>query len=163
MNLTNFRFHPTALTAARSFTRGPGQCEVCKRVTGWLYSGPLYAGRKSQPCAECIASGRFDAYLNDEFWAFFDTDLSEVSGEYHDELLKRTPGFPVFNPFTWPGTDGTPLAFIGYGEDEALWRDMAARAAMTKAFGQNLEGPSSYALVFRELGGGPFRVVVDLD
>ncbi len=101
--------------------------------------------------------------MNDPFWAFFDIDLSEVSAEYHDELLKRTPGFAVFNPFTWPGSGGTPLAFIGYGEEEVLWHDLDARSAMAKAFGQDLEGPPSNALVFQELDGGPYRVVVDLD
>ncbi|MBS0412599.1 MAG: CbrC family protein [Proteobacteria bacterium] len=163
MDVPTFRFHPTALTAPRSFTKTAGQCEVCNRMMGWLYNGPLYAGRKCQPCPDCIANGRLDAYLGDKFWAFFDIDLAEVADEHRNELLKRTPGFAVFNPFTWPAKDGTPLAFIGYGDEKALWTDLAARSAMAEAFGEELDRPSSYALVFRELDSGAYRVLIDLD
>ena len=163
MSVPEFRFHPTAFAAGRAFEPVEGPCEVCGRSTGWRYTGPLYACREVRPCPDCIAEGRVATYVGDANFTFFDVDLREVQPRWHEELLRRTPGFAVFNPFPWPAKDGAPLAFVGYGDDADLWQDDRARAAMTEAFDDEPEGPSPYALVFRDLEGVDFRVVIDLD
>jgi uncharacterized protein CbrC (UPF0167 family) len=163
MMLPQFRFHPTAFAEGRVFEQTDEACAGCGRSAGWRYVGPLYARQKVQPCPDCIANGRVAAFVGDANFSFFDTDLREVGPEWQEELLRRTPGFAVFNPFPWPAKDGVPLAFVGYGDEPALWEDQAARAAMTEAFAEELESPSPYALVFRELEGAGYRVVVDLD
>lgn len=163
MSVAEFRFHPTAFTPGRAFEQVDGPCQVCGRATRWRYTGPFYARRTAHPCPECIAEGRVATYVGDANFTFHDTDLREIHPQWREELLRRTPGFATFNPFSWPAKDGVPLAFVGYGDDVELLRNDRVRAAMNEAFEDELDGPSPYGLVFSDLEGAHFRVVVDLD
>jgi hypothetical protein len=57
-------------------------------------------------------------------------------------------------------------AFTGYGENERLLAIPAVRSAIKTAFeeiGQTFRGPTSYALVFKEIDGERYRAVIDFD
>ena len=162
-----FRFNPGAYDTGRSFKPSDEPCGVCARPSVWLYNGVLYAaGPQPTVCARCIADGRLDAHFGEAGFGFHDMALDEVEPELTEEISSRTPGFATFNPFTWPVIDGVPLAFLGYGDDAGMWNIPAAREAMVEAFmalGDELAGPTSYALVFRQVEGDRYRVWVDLD
>jgi hypothetical protein len=58
------------------------------------------------------------------------------------------------------------LGIRRYGEDQNLLDIVAARSAIEAAFGEigsKFDGPTSYALVFKEIDGERYRAVVDLD
>ena len=58
------------------------------------------------------------------------------------------------------------MAFVGYGDDEHLLEIVAVRSAIKAAFaevGQTLDGPTPYALVFKEIDGERYRAVIDVD
>ena len=162
-----FRFHPGAYEAKRTFETSDEPCDACGRPCVWKYTGGVYANA-AEPvvCARCIADGSLGRLLGEADYALHDVELEGAAAELEDELLRRTPGVASFNPFPWPVLDGVPLAFIGYGEDEALIALPKVRAAMAEAFaeiGWEAEGPSPYALLFREVAGVRWRAVVDLD
>lgn len=94
--------------------------------------------------------------------------MSDADPQLREEVFTRTPGFPTYNPFNWPVIDRQPLAFVGYGEDAALFADMTVRAAMNEALreagGKDLGStPSPYLLVFKQLVGERYVCWVDLD
>lgn len=153
-----FRFHPGAYN--RSFEPSEAVCPACRRTAIWLYIDNFYSVAGSAVCARCIASGRAAEMFKGEF---FDTRLEGAAPALRAEVLQRTPGFPVFNPFDWPVLDGAPLAFIGYGDEPAVWNDAEARAAINAAFEEEAVAPAPYALVFKELDGPRYVAVVDLD
>jgi uncharacterized protein CbrC (UPF0167 family) len=131
----------------------------------WEYVGVIYAVTTPTVCARCIADGRLGALLDDEKFALHDIQIVNADPALAQEVLQRTPGVACFNPFDWPVLDANPLAFMGYGEDEALIAVPAVRAAMESAFrkfGWEF-GPSPYALIFKELDGDRYKVVIDLD
>ena len=117
-------------------------------------------------CAQCIADGRTGEAVGTEDYSFHDTELDGAEAGPAGELMKRTPGVACFNPFEWPVLDGMPLGFIGVGNEAALMAIPEVRAAIGAAFaeiGWDAEGESPYALVFREIDGGRWRAVIDLD
>lgn len=164
-NKPHFRFNPVAYEHA--FEASEESCGVCSRACGWKYSGVVYmAGDPPTVCARCIADGRLAAFLGDRHFQLHDVSLDDADPELEDEVLRRTPGVSSFNPFAWPVLDGEPLAFVGYGEDEALIALPEVRAAIGEAFqelGRTFDGPSPYALVFKALDGPLYRAVIDLD
>ena len=160
-----FRFNPGAYEDGRSFERSSDVCEVCSRPCVWKYTGNIYA--KEEPsvvCARCIANGELGKFLGD--FGLHDVDLSGAEPSLKMEVRQRTPGVACYNPFEWPVLDAKPLAFAGYGEDENLLDIAAVRSAIEAAFGeigQKFNGPTPYALVFKEIDGERYRAVVDFD
>lgn len=157
-----FRFSPRAYETG-SFEASDEKCDLCGRPCVWQYDEGIYAATK-QPdfvCARCLADDKLRAYFGAEDYLLHDISLEGVDEAIETELLQRTPGVASFNPFEWPVRDGMPLAFIGYGDDEAVLADPAARLAIAEAF--EGEDSSSYALVFRTLDGGAYEVVADFD
>lgn len=161
----HFRFNPVAYRQA--FEASEERCDVCARACVWKYSGALYmAGDRPAVCARCIADGRLATFLGDRPFQLHDVFLDDADPALEDEVLRRTPGISCFNPFLWPVLDGRPLAFVGYGDDAALIALPEVQAAIGDAFvdlGWTFDGPTPYALVFRELDGPRYRAVVDLD
>jgi uncharacterized protein CbrC (UPF0167 family) len=161
----DFRFNAPAYDNV--FAASEESCGVCSRPCVWKYTGVIYmAGDQPTVCARCIADGRLAAFLGDRRFQLHDVFLDDADPALEEEVLQRTPGVSCFNPFVWPVIDGKPLAFVGYGEDEALIASPEVQAAIGEAFqelGWSFEGPSPYALVFKEIGGPRYRVVVDLD
>jgi uncharacterized protein CbrC (UPF0167 family) len=160
-----FRFNPGAYGDGRSFEPSNEICEACDRPCVWKYTGSIYALTRPSVCARCIADGRLGALLGDADFSLHDINIRGADLELTQEVLQRTPGVACFNPFEWPVLDAKPLAFIGYGEEKSLIAIPEVRAAMEDAFaevGWDF-GPSPYALLFREVDGERYRVVVDLD
>ena len=161
-----FRFFPTAYDED-VFVRTDDPCDICRQPSVWRYNGNIYVeGNEPLTCAGCIAEGRLAAYLKPRDFALHDIELDQVDETLAEELVKRTPGVPCFNPFPWPVIDRVPLAFIGYGDDTRIWDNLEARAAIVAAFdelGDTCDGPTPYALVFQTLDGGRYCAVLDFD
>jgi len=161
-----FRFNPGAYSQGRSFfTSSQRNCEACNLPCEWEYTGVIYAPTSPIVCARCIADGRLGALLGKGRFALHDIDISDAEPALAEEVLQRTPGVACFNPFSWPVLDAKPLAFMGYGGDEALIAIHAVRTVMEREFerfGWEFE-PSPYVLIFKELDGDRYRAVIDLD
>ena len=162
-----FRFNPVAYDVKGSFERSSDACDVCSRSCVWKYIGGVYVQMDSPVvCARCIASGELGRFLGDKRFSLHDADISDAKPSLRNEVLQLTPGFATYNAFDWPVLDAKPLAFVGYGEDETLLENAAVRSAIEAAFaeiGWKFDGPTSYALVFKEVDGERYRAVVDLD
>jgi uncharacterized protein CbrC (UPF0167 family) len=163
-----FRFHPGAYALERkTFEPSNEPCGVCGKPSVWLYAGNIYAIGSPSVCARCIASGALRDHFAGAGFGFHDTDLTGADPALADEVMEATPGFATFNPFSWPVLEGKPLAFLGYGDEPGMWSNLDARAAMVRAFREvlndDLKGPTSYALVFREIDGPRYVVEIDLD
>lgn len=161
-----FRFHPGAYTRG-SFIASDKACDVCGRASIWLYASSIYVdGDEPDVCARCIHDGRLAAHLDHDF-QMHDAELGgDTTGDLADEVMQRTPGFSTFNAFAWPVLDGKPLAYVGHGDEDALWDDPAAVdaiRAMYEESGETLEGRTPYALVFREVDGDRYLAIIDLD
>lgn len=160
-----FRFNPVAYR--HSFEASEELCDLCRRPFVWKYTGLIYSAAESPAvCARCIADGRLEAFFAGRNFQLHDVTLDGTDPALEDELLRRTPGIASFNAFGWPVLDGLPMAFVGYGEDEALIALPEVQAAIGEAFGElgwTFDGPSPYALLFKELDGPRYRAVVDLD
>ena len=162
-----FRFNPGAYGDRRSFERSSEVCDVCSRPCVWKYTGGIYA--KEEPavvCARCIATGELGRFFGEKHFSLQDIGISGAEPGLEKEVLQRTPGVASYNAFDWPVLDAKPLAFVGYGEDRDLFDIVAVRSAIEAAFeeiGQKIDGPTSYALVFKEIDGERYRAVVDFD
>ena len=162
-----FRFNPVAYDVKGSFEQSSDACDVCTRPCVWRYTGGVYV-QTDEPtvCARCIASGELGRFLGDKRFSLHDAGITGAEPSLENEVLQRTPGFASYNAFDWPVLDTKPLAFVGYGEDETLLQVAAVRSAIEAAFaemGWKFDGPTSYALIFREVDGERYRAVVDLD
>jgi uncharacterized protein len=162
-----FRFNPGAYEEGRSFERSSGACDVCSRPCVWKYTGGIYAEEEpAVVCARCIANGELGRFLGDKHFSLQDIGISGAEPSLEEEVLQRTPGVASYNAFDWPVLDAKPMAFVGYGEDEDLLDIIAVRSAIEAAFGElgrKFDGPTSYALVFKEIDGEQYRAVVDFD
>jgi uncharacterized protein CbrC (UPF0167 family) len=162
-----FRFYPGAYKEGGPFAASIDVCEVCSRPCGWKYSGGVYAKKEiSTVCARCIAGDKLGGFFGGDRFSLHDIELNGAEPSLKDEVLRRTPGVACYNPFEWPALDGKPLAFAGYGEDEDLLAIPAVRSAIRTAFeeiGQAFDGPTSYALIFKEIDGERYRAVIDFD
>jgi uncharacterized protein CbrC (UPF0167 family) len=162
----HFRFNPGAYEDGRSFERSSDVCEVCSRPCVWKHTAGVYATESPVVCARCIANGELGRFLGDKHFSLQDIEMSGAEPSLEKEVLQRTPGVASYNAFKWPVLDAKPLAFVGYGEDQDLLDIAAARSAIEAAFGEigrKFDGPTSYALVFKEIHGERYRAVVDFD
>lgn len=157
----HFRFYPGAYNAGGPFAESSEPCDLCNEPCGQRYTGSIYG--EAPPaivCAACIHAGRLGDHLHD-------VSVDGARPELEVELLARTPGVVSFNPFPWPVIDGVPLAFIGYGDDEALQNNQAASAAVIDAATeykfQDFTMPTPYALIFKQTDGARHVAVIDMD
>jgi uncharacterized protein CbrC (UPF0167 family) len=163
----HFRFNPNAYNANRVFEQSQVICDVCARECVWKYTGSIYSPSKPTVCASCIANGRLERFLGAENYSFHDTEAEGAEQDALGELLLRTPGVTCFNPFDWPVLNGIPMAFILYGDEESdMWKDPKVRAEVNKEYGNwpwDGNKPGSYVLLFKQVGGDEYRVVIDPD
>ena len=164
----HFRFNPGAYETGRSFEKSAEICDVCQSSCGWKYTGSIYALQRPTVCADCIANGNLTQFMDDRHFSLHDIELSGASSELETEVLQRTPGVACFYPFDWPVLDSKPMQFIGYGEDQRVLSNPDAQLAIEEAFVKadgeyELQTPTSYALVFKEISGDRYRAVIDLD
>jgi uncharacterized protein CbrC (UPF0167 family) len=163
----HFRFHPGAYERG-AFVQSTTGCGVCGRPCVWLYDGMIYtAGGKPTVCARCIADGSLAGFLEGSF-GLHDADFhDDVDDDLAEEVMQRTPGFVTFNAFEWPVRDGKPLAFFGHAEEDIVWTTPEAAEAVRKLYrdeqDEELEGRTSYAVVFKEVGGPRYVAALDLD
>jgi uncharacterized protein len=161
-----FRFYPGAYKEGGSFEPSSDLCNVCSRPCAWKYTGAIYGRDISTVCARCIASGELCGSGGGKDYGLHDIQINGAEPSLEAEVLQRTPEVTSFNPFEWPVIDGKPLAFAGYGQDKSLLAIPAVRSAIEAAFeeiGQTCDGPTSYALIFKEIDGDRYRAVIDLD
>lgn len=165
--MPDFRFNRLAYVDGNFLPSGKS-CDFCDRRAPLIYQGPIYVA-KPEPsiCDLCIAAGNLGERYGRKYPLFGDFQMEDAEPELVEEVFIRTPGFPTFNPFSWPAIERTPLAFFGHGDRQDVWGEAGARAAMEQAslevWGEPLAGPSSYLLVFREVGGTRWHAAVDLD
>jgi uncharacterized protein CbrC (UPF0167 family) len=161
-----FRFNPNAYADGISFKRSQDVCELCRRPSVWEYTGNIYTtSPRSTVCARCIAEDRLLGFLQDDLATLHDVDISGAEISLAKEVITRTPGVPCLNPFEWPVINGIPLAFMGYGDNAALINLPGVEEAIREGFAEYRQDSSlvSYVLIFKQLDGDRYRVVVDLD
>ncbi len=161
-----FRFNPNAYADGSSLKRSQENCELCLRPCVWQYTGNIYTvSRKPTVCARCIAEDCLLEFLCDDLATLHDIEISGVDVSLSREIRTRTPGIACYNPFEWPVIDGIPLAFMGYGDNKYLVNMPGVGEAMKKEFAEYGQeySPDSYALIFKQLDGGRYRVVADFD
>jgi uncharacterized protein CbrC (UPF0167 family) len=163
----NFRFFPKSYEVEGVFSKSDEICEACGKPSVWLYVGSIYTEGDPRICARCISDGSLDAFLGEKKYGFQDSLFPNADNDLRKEVLCRTPGVISFNPVDWPVIDSKPLSFFGYGDDEETWKTPAAVEAMKLKWreyaGEELEGQTSYLLVFKELDGPKYVAVLDLD
>lgn len=162
----HFRFYPGAYGEDAAFKPSQDACGVCGQPCGWRYVGNIYVVKPPEiVCASCIASGKLAEQYDD--LSLHDVALDGAEPALEAELLQRTPGVACFNPFVWPVLDGKPLAFVGYGDEPSFAKIEAAQEAAARAgeeFGlDDMDLPSAYALVFKEVDGERYEVSLDFD
>lgn len=161
-----FRFYPGAYEEGGSFEASTDVCEACSRPCVWKYTGGIYATESPVVCARCIANGDLGKFLGGKRFSLHDIEMNGAEPSLEDEVLRRTPGVACYNPFEWPVLDAKPLAFAGYGEDKNLLAIGAVRSAIAAAFGEigkTFDGPTSYALIFKEIDGERYCAAIDFD
>ena len=128
-----FRYHPDPVESG-SAERSEKPCELCGRVTGYRYTGPVYGPREPEVlCLECIrdgsASDRMPESTSDLDGPFTTIDGMPpgIPASVLDELLHRTPGFSGWQQERWQFHCDDAAAFLrpaGYAElqdlDDAL-------------------------------------------
>lgn len=110
--LPTFRYHPDPV-ASGSVEASANKCVCCKKVRGFIYTGPAYGEEELDEalCPWCIADGsaykKFDATFVDS--EAFDDDTPE---ELMNAICERTPGFNAWQTEKWPSCCGEPAAFV---------------------------------------------------
>ena len=164
--LPHFRFYPGCYEDG-TLKQTDEACVTCGEAGRWMFGGSIYSTSRDKPvCAGCIADDRLASHYGAGF-SMHDIDFDSDAGEYEIEVLQRTPGFPIYNPITWPVKDGVPMAYQGVGDQKHFWLDMDCRSAMQQFWrdniGDELEGPAYHLLVFKTLDGETFGFALDLD
>ncbi len=125
--LPQFKYHPSPIDTG-SVEPSAAACVCCKRVRGYVYSGPVYspAEQIDDICPWCIADGSAHHKLEAEF-----VDRAGV-GDYGswphvpdavaDEVAYRTPGFEGWQQERWFTCCGDAAAFLG----RAGYRELCA-------------------------------------
>lgn len=170
VNVTNdqpvFRFNPVAYEDGHAFVRSDDDCDVCSCPCVWKYTGSIYALESPTVCARCIANGKLGDFFKDGHFSLHDIEINGSDSNLEEEVIQRTPGVACFNPYQWPVIESKPLAFVGYGENKDLIALSEVKHAIDEAFseiGWKFEGPTPYALIFKEIDGDLYRAVIDLD
>jgi uncharacterized protein len=162
-----FRFYPGAYDSPAIFERSEALCAHCQQPAVWQYQGSIYASNHhdAKLCARCVSAGGLEAFFGGRY-GFHDIDLDGVAPALAREVQERTPGVGCFNPFSWPSINAMPMAYIGTGDDPAIYALPGVAAAISNAnaeLGWEDDGPSTYALIFREIDGPHIKAVIDLD
>jgi uncharacterized protein CbrC (UPF0167 family) len=116
-NLPRFRYHPDPL-ATGSFEFSSEECQVCRKRTGFAYSGGLYTELDlSIVCPWCIADGsaheRFHVEFNDLGIGDESRGWEAVPQNIKDEVLFRTPGFSGWQQERWLAHCDDAAEFLG--------------------------------------------------
>ncbi len=162
----HFRFHPDAYEHG-VFEESDDTCSACGKPCVWKYTQHIYAlpPDPAAICARCVADGNVAKAVPDGDYGLHDFSFDEEpSEELAREVEQRTPGFATFNPFVWPVRDGVPLAFLGFGADDAL-KGVAGVKAAVAALGEEMGGDvaAGDALIFKSLDGDDYVATLDLD
>lgn len=163
-----FRFYPHAYDNPEIFESSDAPCAHCRRPCVWRYRGGVHAALNYDAilCARCVSAGDLGKFFGGHY-SFHDIEIDDVSSALAREVNERTPGVACFNPFEWPVIDGLPLAYCGTGEDPELLVKPEVAVAIDDAFSaigwDDADGPSPYALIFKQVDGPLYQAVIDLD
>jgi uncharacterized protein CbrC (UPF0167 family) len=113
-DLPAFRYHPDPLTTG-SVREGDGPCDVCGRVRGFVYVGPVYSALADTPtiCPWCLADGSASVRLEAAFTDVYGDRPDDVPAAVVDEIAHRTPGFSGWQQERWLYHCGDGAAFLG--------------------------------------------------
>ena len=109
--LPKFNYHPDPIGSG-SVIVSDTKCKVCKKVRGYVYTGPVYADDDYEDCIcpWCIADGsaakKLDATFVDSE-AFSD----ELPDNVMEEVTERTPGYLGWQSEQWPCCCGDATVF----------------------------------------------------
>jgi uncharacterized protein CbrC (UPF0167 family) len=135
-----FRYHPDPV-ATGSIVVAAGECVACRRVRGYLYTGPVSGpdGLDDGLCPWCIADGtaaeRFDA-------SFADVGSgvpADVPQAVIDEIAQRTPSYLSWQQDYWLYHCADACAFLGLAGRKELQlhppQALAAVVACVREYG----------------------------
>jgi uncharacterized protein CbrC (UPF0167 family) len=93
-SLPKFRYHPDSV-ASGSVVASEKKCECCRKLRGFIYTGPTYTEKnlnEESLCPWCIADGSASQKFE---VAFVDAEsfLEGVPKTSVKEITERTPGF----------------------------------------------------------------------
>lgn len=113
MEFPVFKYHPDPRSTGAVVAQD-SECPCCKRVTGFAYTGSVYAEEELEDiCPWCIASGEaakmFDATFSDDAPLIRENVPSEVV----EEVTRRTPGYTSWQQEEWLACCGDACAFHG--------------------------------------------------
>jgi len=161
-----FRFHPDAYEHG-VFEESREMCSGCAKPCVWKYNQHIYAlpPEPKAICARCIADGNAAKAVTDGDYGLHDLEFDgEPSEALAAEVEQRTPGFATYNPFIWPVRNSVPLAFLGFGSDEALKGNRGIKAAIAKLVEEmESEFALDYAMIFKALDSDDYVATLDLD
>ncbi len=114
-----------------------GACELCRQVTGYRYTGPVFGRQADRLCLGCIADGtaaerlaRPDgpAEFSDGLWS----ETDSLPGAVLDEILHRTPGYFSWQESYWLTHCGDGAAYLGRAGWDQVKDDAAALEALRR-------------------------------
>jgi hypothetical protein len=118
MQLPEFKYHPDPI-ATGSVTESEAECECCGQITGFIYTGPVYAEEEldNALCPWCISDGsaheKFGATFTDEDGISDYGTWEPIPGHVVELVAQRTPGFSGWQQERWWTHCGDAAAFIG--------------------------------------------------
>ena len=132
--MPSFRYHPDP-TATGSAEVSEAACDLCGKLTGFRYEGPIYGVRVEEICLGCIADGTAVARLATpdgpvEFtrvdWGVPD----EVPAAVLEEISRRTPGYFAWQESWWLYHCGDGAAYLGRMGWDEIQEDTGALQAL---------------------------------
>ncbi|HSI61694.1 MAG TPA: CbrC family protein [Candidatus Saccharimonadia bacterium] len=125
MTLPTFKYHPDP-QATGHIVNSDTECACCGKVTGFIYTGPVYADEEyvDEICPWCIADGsahdKLDASFTDEDGIGGGGLWDDVAESVIEEITYRTPGFSGWQQEKWWTHCGDGAAFLGRAGKEEL-------------------------------------------
>jgi hypothetical protein len=130
-SLPAFRYHPDPV-ASGVVEASDSECRCCRRVRGYIYTGPVYSPHESDGgldlCPWCIADGSAAATLDASFADGYPLSRAGVSKDVIEEVTLRTPGFESWQQETWLSHCGDACEFRG----DATTEDVTEASNATK-------------------------------
>ncbi len=114
MNLPYFKYHPDSI-ATGSVVASDNICRCCRRATGFIYTGPVYAIAELDQaiCPWCIASGKAAEKFNARFADSYPLSQKGIPRAIVEEVTLRTPGYESWQQEFWLSHCGDACEFHG--------------------------------------------------
>jgi len=114
--LPTFPYHRDPV-ASDSIESSDAPCACCSQVTGFRYTGNVYALKEVEHlCPWCIADGsaakKFNATFIDGHFCDDQFNHIKLSTDLYNAVFSRTIGFATYNPIAWWSHCGQPAEYI---------------------------------------------------